>query len=197
MRADARRNRARVLEAAETVFASKGASASTEEIALRAGVGIGTVFRHFPTKEALLEAILLDRVATLGEVARSLTDSADPGAALFDLFARMVEQAGTKKTYVDALADAGVDSRIARSPVGQNAVQALGVLLARAQQVGAVRDDIGVTELVALVVGASRAAEYANGDPTVRNQTLQVVFDGLRPQIGPHAAHHPGGDPGP
>src|SRR3989442_539577 len=65
MRADARRNRARVLEAAEAVFAASGTAASTEEIARRAGVGIGTVFRHFPTKEALLEAILVDKLVAL------------------------------------------------------------------------------------------------------------------------------------
>jgi len=171
-----------VLEAAEAVFAARGASASTEEVALQAGVGIGTVFRHFPTKEALLEAILTDRVSKLGEVARSLTDSADPGAALLGLFTHMVEQAAAKKTYVDALADAGVDSRIARSQVGQEAVQALGALLARAQQAGAVRDDIGVTELIALVVGVSRAAEHAGWDRAIRARTLQVVFDGLTPR---------------
>src|ERR1700674_2193042 len=101
MRADARRNRARVLDAAEAIFADRGTSASTEEIAVRAGVGIGTLFRHFPTKEALLEAILMERVARLGEVARSLATAADPGAALFGLFGRMVEQAVRKKSYVE------------------------------------------------------------------------------------------------
>jgi AcrR family transcriptional regulator len=180
MRADAQRNRARVLEAAEAVFAARGTSASTEEIAQQAGVGIGTVFRHFPTKESLLEAILTDRVARLGEVARALTTATDPGAALFDLFTNMVEQAAAKKTYVDALADAALDSRIARSQVGRETVQALGALLARAQQAGAVRDDIGVTELIALVVGASRAAEHIGRDGAVRARTLRVVFDGLR-----------------
>jgi len=180
MRADARRNRARVLEAAEAVFAARGISASTEEIAHRAGVGIGTVFRHFPTKEALLEAILLERVARLGETARSLATAADPGAALFDLFTHMVEEAATKKTYVEALADAALDSRIARSRAGQEAVQALGALLDRAQEAGAVRDDIGVAELIALVVGASRTAEHAGLDRAVLARTLQVVFDGLR-----------------
>src|SRR5215469_4988054 len=184
MRADARRNRARVLEAAEAVFAARGTSASTEEIAHQAGVGVGTVFRHFPTKEALLEAILMDRVARLGEMARSLATAADPGAALFDLFSHMVEQGATKKTYVDALADAALDSKIARSQVGHETVQALGALLARAQRAGAVRQDIGVAELIALVVGASRAAEHIGSDSAVRARTLQVVFDGLRPADG-------------
>jgi AcrR family transcriptional regulator len=140
------------------------------------------VFRHFPTKQVLLEAILMDRVSKLGEVARSLTDSADPGEALFGLFTHMVEQVATKKIYVDALADAGLDSRIARSPVGQETAQALGTLLARAQQAGAVRDDIGVTELIALVVGASRAAEHTGRDRAIQGRTLQVVLDGLRPR---------------
>src|SRR6266480_1615220 len=134
MRADARRNRARVLEAAEVVFAEKGVSASMEEIAVVAGVGIGTVYRHFPSKEALLEAILLDRVAKLGDMARSLATSLDPGVALYGVFTHMVDQAVTKKTLIDALAGAGVDSPIARSQAGRDAVQALGVLLVRAQQ---------------------------------------------------------------
>jgi len=181
MRADARRNRARVLDAAEALFADRGASVSTEEIALRAGVGIGTLFRHFPTKEALLEAILMERVARLGEEARSLATAADAGAAFFGLFSRMVEQAVRKRSYLDALADASFDSRIARSTVGQEAVQALGALLARAQSAGAVRRDIGVPELIALVVGASQAAEHAGRDDAVRARILQVLFDGLRP----------------
>jgi AcrR family transcriptional regulator len=170
------------LEAAEAVFAARGTAASTEEIARQAGVGIGTVFRHFPTKAALLEAILMDRVAKVGETARLLITCDDPGTALFDLFTSLVEQGAKKKMYVDALADAGLDSRIARSQAGQEAMQALGAVLARAQQAGAVREDIGVAELVALVVGMSRAAEHAGGDSAVRTLTLQVVFDGLRPR---------------
>jgi AcrR family transcriptional regulator len=181
MRADAQRNRARVLKAAEAVFAEKGTSASTEEIALLAGVGIGTVFRHFPTKEALLEAVLMDHVAQIGEMAQNLAVSADPGAALFGLFSRMVEQSAKKKTYVDALADAGLDSRIARSQIGQETVMGLSALLVRAQQAGAVRDDIDVTDLIALVVGASRAVEYASSDHAVQERTLRVILSGLRP----------------
>lgn len=186
MRADARRNRARVLEAAEAVFAAGGTSASTEEVAHRAGVGIGTVFRHFPTKEALLEALLTERVARLADAARSLATSPDPGAALFGLITTMVEEAVTKKTYIDALADASLESRIARSEAGQAAVHAMGLLLARAQEAGAVREDIGVRELIALVVGASRAAEHAGNDPAVRDRMLRVVFDGLGRRPGSH-----------
>jgi AcrR family transcriptional regulator len=183
MRADARRNRTRVLEAAEAVFAAMGTSASTEAVARQAGVGIGTVFRHFPTKEALLEAILFDRLTKLAEEMESLDAAADPGAALFTLFTRMVDQSAAKRTYADALADAGLDPRIDMSQVGQRMRQALAALLTRAQRAGAVREDVGVTELIALVVGASRAAEHAGRDPDVQARTLRVVFDGLRRPI--------------
>jgi AcrR family transcriptional regulator len=179
MRADAQRNRARVLEAAESVFAAKGTGASTEEIARRAGVGAGTVFRHFPTKEALLEALLIERVARFGELARARAGDTDPTAALLDVFTYMVDQAAAKKTYADALPGAGQEA-VARSPAGREAVEAIGVLLARAQAAGGVRADIGVPEFTALVVGASRAAEHAGQDAGVRARTLQVVFDGLR-----------------
>jgi AcrR family transcriptional regulator len=181
-----------VLEAAATVFAAKGTSASTEEIAREAGVGIGTVFRHFPTKQALLEAILADRLARLTEEAQALSASPDPGAALLGLFTRMVAQSAAKKTYVDALADSGLDAMSAMAQIGQQARQALGVLLARAQQAGAVRDGMGVTELIALVVGASRAAEHAGWDQGVQARVLQVIFDGLRPPPPSPQSQHGG-----
>src|SRR5215472_8101495 len=96
-------------------------SATTEEVAQRAGVGVGTVFRHFPTKEALLEAILVERVARLAEHARSLATASDPGRALLDLFRHMVEQSAEKKMYVDALPGGGLDS-IGRSGAHEEAV---------------------------------------------------------------------------
>lgn len=182
MRADARQNREKVLEAAEAVFAAGGTSASTEEVARRAGVGVGTVFRHFPTKEALLQAILEERLTRLAEEAERLAEEADPGAGLYGLFARMVEQSAAKKTYAQALADAGHDPAAAISKVGERVRDALGRLLAQAQQAHAVRDDLGVTEFVALVVGASQAAEYGRQDGAVKERTLRVFFDGLHPQ---------------
>ena len=183
LRADARRNQARVLEAAEAVFAAKGTAASTEEIARQAGVGIGTVFRHFPTKEALLEAVFASRLERLANEVDALAAAQDPGAALLSFFASVVDQAATKMALVDALAAAGVDviQHATASPVGQELLGAIGTLLTRAQRAGTVRDDIGVTELIALLVGTSRAVEHARFDPDVRARTLAVVFDGLRP----------------
>ncbi len=162
------------------MFARKGTSAPTEEVAKAAGVGIGTVFRHFPTKEALLEAVLLDRMRRFAEEAESLGAAEDPGGAFFSFLGTWVEMASAKNAYSDALAAAGVDMPALGSQVGQQVRAALGTLLDRAQDAGAVRRDVGVTDLIALMVGASRAAEYVGADPAARDKALAVVFDGLR-----------------
>lgn len=179
-RADARRNQARILEAAETVFAAQGITASTEDIALQAGVGIGTVFRHFPTKEALIEAIFEARLRHLANDANALLGASDAGEAFFTFFAHMVEHGTTKKTFAEALAQTGLDARIAKSPIARDVLRALENLLGRAQAAGAVRADATVADIVALVVGNSRAAEHAVGDPAVQARTLAIVCDGLR-----------------
>ncbi|MFC1432564.1 TetR/AcrR family transcriptional regulator [Streptacidiphilus sp. N1-3] len=181
LRADARRNRARLLEAAEQVFAEKGIGASTEEIARQAGVGIGTVFRHFPTKEALLKAVFLGRLARLGEEAAALAESQEPGPAFFAFFTHAVDQSSAKSVLVDALEAAGVNVEAAVSEVAGQLDAVIGGLLANAQRVGAVRADIGAEELKALLVGASRAVEQAGVDPGTRARTLAVLLDGLRP----------------
>jgi AcrR family transcriptional regulator len=184
LRADARRNRARVLEAAEAAFASKGTSASTEEIARDAGVGIGTVFRHFPTKEALLEAVVVGRLERLAAEAASLATAEDPGSAFFSFFASAVDRSATKIALADALAAAGVDVERAAAEVGRELRRTMGVLLGRAQAVGAVREDATVADVIALLVGASRAAEHAGWDRGVQTRTVAIMLDGLRPAGG-------------
>src|SRR3569833_2614032 len=152
LRADALRNRGKVLQAAEAVFDAWGTTASTEEVARAAGVGIGTVFRHFPPKETLLEAVYV---------------------------ARMVVHAATKNAFSAALMLAGVDVRETTAETGRELKRALAALLGRAQEAGAVRRDVGVAEVMTLLVGAARAAEHGT-DPRVHERALAVVFDGLR-----------------
>jgi AcrR family transcriptional regulator len=175
LRADARRNRARVLAAADEVFSAKGVAAPTEEVARHAGVGVGTVFRHFPTKEALLEAVLVERFARLAGEARDLAEAADPGTVLFDFLDRVVGQSASKNAFTDALTASGIDPADAVADVGRDLRAALDRLLARAQTAGAVRDDVRTTELIALIVGASHAARHSDRAPA-------VIFDGLRPR---------------
>jgi AcrR family transcriptional regulator len=183
-RADARRNRARILAAAEAVFPTSGVSTPVEEVARRAGVGIGTVYRHFPTKEALFEAILVRRIERLADEAGSLSSTTDAGAAFFELFTRIVEDAAGRKAFADALSRAGVDVKAATWAAGQELLGVLGALLARAQQTGTVRHDVDLDQVVALLVGACLAAEHGNMDRGLRARALAVVFDGLRPEGG-------------
>jgi AcrR family transcriptional regulator len=179
-RADARRNRALLLEAAGAVFAARGVAASTEEVARAAGVGVGTLFRHFPTKEALLEAVYRVRMRRMADELRDLVTADDPGSALFGFLADAVAHSATKIAVADALAAAGIDARTALAEEGQELTGALAQLLVRAQEAGAVRPDVGLPELVALLVGASRAAEHAGTD-AVRTRIIGVILDGLRP----------------
>ncbi len=184
LRADARRNRARVLSAAEAVFAENGPSASTEEVARRAGVAIGTVFRHFPTKEDLVQAVFTERVGRLVDEAETLSAADDPAAAFFGFFTHLTELSVTKYAFADTLAAAGVDvtavERTHPQVVGRLHA-AIGTLLTNAQRAGAVRADVGVPEVVTMMIGVSRAAEHASSDRKLLTRVLAIIFDGLRP----------------
>ena len=184
LRADARRNRGGLLEAAEDVFAAEGASASTEEVARRAGVGIGTLFRHFPTKEALVEAVIVARVGRLLAEAEALAAGGDPATAFFEFFGRTVEEAEAKKTYAEVLAGGFVDVEGVAPELRRHLRRKIGVLLERAQEAGTVRDDVGVPEVMALLVGAVRAAEHAGEDRELRDRIVAVILDGLRSARG-------------
>jgi AcrR family transcriptional regulator len=180
LRADARRNRARILESAAAVFAEKGASASTEEVAVRAGVAVGTVFRHFPTKKDLLQAILKDLMERLTEEVHALGSGGDPATGLFTFFSHMVRQAVEKRTVAELLAaDFGMGLMVA-GPV-HTLREAIGTLLARAQQTGAVRAEVRLDEVLALLTGVCQGAIQAGWAPDLQRRTLAIVFTGLRP----------------
>ncbi|PZS27370.1 MAG: TetR family transcriptional regulator [Pseudonocardiales bacterium] len=178
MRADAVSNRARILDSAEQVFAA-GDDASTEQVARLAGVGIATVFRHFPTKAELLEAVLVTRLERLRDAAHDLGTATDPGAALLRFFARIVADADGKIAITEALAAANGNSGAAERP-GAELRYAVGELLERAQGAGEVRRDIQLDELYALIVGTSRGAVAMALSPTGQRRMLDVVFAGLR-----------------
>jgi AcrR family transcriptional regulator len=181
-RADARANRVRILDVAEEVFGNGGESASTEEVARLAGVGIGTVFRHFPTKAALLQAVLIRRFDRLRERADSLLSAADPGKAFFGFFGSLVADAPAKLGIAEALLDAGGDGGEA-AQASAELRQAFGALLLRAQQAGFVRDDAELPEVYALLVGVSQAAARHHPGEQVRARMLAIVFDGLAPSL--------------
>lgn len=178
-----------MLRAAENVFAAEGTGASTEEVARAAGVGIGTVFRHFPTKEALLKAVFLERLHKfVAEVAR-WAESDDPGSAFYAFLDRWVDMGTAKNAYSDALAAAGATVPRLGDEVGQRVRDTLRTLLTRAQEAGTVREDVEVPELIALLVGASRALDYVGEDAASRCRTVRIIFDGLRSTRGKSTGH--------
>jgi AcrR family transcriptional regulator len=182
-RADARANRVRILDVAEEVFGKGGESASTEEVARLAEVGIATVFRHFPTKAALLEAVLARRFDRLREQAEALLNAADPGQAFLGFFRYLVADAPAKIGIAEALLDAGGDGDGEAVKASAELRQAVGVLLQRAQQAGVIRDDVELPEVYALLVGVSRAAAREHPGEQVRARMLTIVLDGLAPRL--------------
>jgi AcrR family transcriptional regulator len=181
LRADAARNRKRILDAAERVLASQGLSAPIDDIARAAGVGIGTIYRHFPTKEALYEAIVVNRVQRLLDEAHSRADWADPGAAFYGFLTHWVDHSTEHKALVEGLMQSGIDLKAATAEIKQQLHVATEVLLVRAQQAGAVRDDVGIDDVMSLTAGACHAVVYAAFDPDLRRRTIAIMCDGLRP----------------
>ncbi|MEY9907705.1 AcrR family transcriptional regulator [Catenulispora sp. MAP12-49] len=182
LRADARRNRARVLQAAAEAFAAEGPAVPLDEIARRAGVGAGTVYRHFPTKEELLAAVLIARMETMLAEVRAALAEPDPGPAFYRFFLTMTVDAQDKMDLAEALTSHGIDIRAATAGIAGELKGALADLLRRAQEAGEVRPDVNVEDLHALVIGAIAAARAAPSGDVPR--VAGLVADGLRPRLG-------------
>lgn len=180
LRADARRNRARVLDAAAETFANEGLSVSVHEIARRAGVGTGTVSRHFPTKDALFAAIVLDRIGRLIQHAETLRATKKPGEAFFGFFAYMVAEGATNLGLGEAFVGAGFDVEAAASSVENDLMGTLAAMLADAQRARAVRKDVDVADIKALIEGCMARHRQAT-DTKARDRIVSVVCDGLQP----------------
>jgi AcrR family transcriptional regulator len=183
LRADARRNRDRVLQTARLLFAAEGLGVSLDEIARRAGVGPGTVHRHFPTKEALYLAVAIDMVKQLVAEAEMLAAADDP-AALFALVSRMVAAGAENAAAKSALEAAEVDLRVAAPEVAADLSRHVADLLDRAHRAGVVRHDVTADEVMALVAGAFAAIRHAGAasDRQRSAHLAQIILDGLRPQ---------------
>lgn len=179
-RADARRNREAIVRAADEAFASGGPTVSMDEIAGAAGVGVGTVYRHFPTKEALFVAVVSHHLSLLCDEVETMRDASDPGAAFYDLLDRMVQEATDKRDLIDALSQAGIDPSDGAAEVKERLHAAVGALFERAKQTGAVRDDLGVDELLSLLMGTCTAMCQVHADQAARGRMMAVIFDGLR-----------------
>jgi AcrR family transcriptional regulator len=181
MRSDARRNRELVLTAAEDVFSEMGLRAQIEEVARRAGVGVGTVCRHFPTKQALVEAVLEAMYESLLNDARRALEQPDPGVAFHTFFYALSEFQARHRALAEHMATE-IDLPAAAQSVREALRAAIGELVARAQDAGAIRSDIGPADVAMLFSGVAHATALA-GDlqPVLRRRYVALILDGLRP----------------
>jgi len=186
-RADAVRNRERVLEAAKAVFSAGGADASLEAVARTAGVGIGTLYRHFPTREALFEAVYRREVQHLGDLAEKLKEQKmQPVEALRQWMRSNVRFVATKKGMSAALALAVDKNSKLVSSSSDRLARAVGGLLDRAIAAGEIRDDVSPEDLLRALVGMC----YMHDQPGWQTSVLRLVdvfIDGLR--IRPNGPH--------
>ena len=176
-RADARRNYDKVLAAAREAFAEGGESTALEEIARRAGVGIGTLYRNFPNRQALLETLYLEEVEGICRMAEAQRESADPWEALTSWFERFIGYIATKQAlaaeltnYLDRDAQLFKSSRAALWAAGEP-------LLTRAQEAGVVRPDAEIGDVMHMVMGI---AKIPSADPSQTTHIVRIALDGLR-----------------
>jgi AcrR family transcriptional regulator len=180
-RSDSVRNRERVLEAAKAVFSAGGPDASLEAVARRAGVGIGTLYRHFPTREALFEAVYRREVEQLSELAEQLKSAPAPVDALRRWLRSNVEFVATKKGMITALALAVQGSSELYAYSFDRLTKAVGTLLDRAVAAGEIRSDISAEDVLRALVGMCYMHDQPGWQSTVL-RLLDVFVDGLRVQ---------------
>jgi AcrR family transcriptional regulator len=181
LRADAERNRRRLLDAAEALFRERGLDVGVAEIAQRAGVGRGTLFRNFPSKEALIVAIVRERMLAMAGRGQELLDEPDPGPAVFKFLEEMAGAQQVDRALAEAVADvllANPEIRAAHVEV----IDALGALLGRAQEAGAVRTDVSALDVLMLMKGVCQATgAFSHIDPDIPRRQLDLMLASLRP----------------
>ena len=187
LRADARRNRELVLRTASDMFAKEGMAVSLVRIAERAGVGAGTVYRHFPSKEELVEAVLAGLVSTFTGSAQRWAQRAEPGDALIGFLTEVIEKSVARKDVCDALAADQSWPRAVLSLEISRFHEAQHQLLLRAQRAGAIRADVRTDDLAAITRGGA-ALQAAHRDPARGRRLVRQLLDGLRP----HRVTEPG-----
>lgn len=177
LRADARRNRERVLEAAREVFADYGHEAQMDEIARRAAVGVGTVYRHFPTKEALLEAMVIDSFDRIAAAATAALELEDPWEAFAGVLWHGAELLAGNRGLTESLVSLPAEAAMTREVVVRSA---MSELIRRAQAAGALREDFLFEDIGMLMCGIGAAYRKPHPCPESWRRHLAIVLDGLR-----------------
>jgi AcrR family transcriptional regulator len=177
LRADARRNREKVLAAARAAFAEQGREAQMDDVARRAEVGVGTVYRHFPTKEALLIALAEDTFARLAERSRALLERDDAWQAFVDMLWDGGESVAADRALTEAMS-----MRLSPEPCqGQRDLAVIGgELMRRAQDAGQMRPDVVIDDVPMLMCGVGSATTRPHPCADAWRRHLSILIDGLR-----------------
>jgi AcrR family transcriptional regulator len=175
LRADAERNRRSLLDAAQELFRERGLEVGVAEIAQRAGVGRGTLFRNFPTKQDLIAAIVIERMSEATEYGRRLLDAPDAGEALFGFLEEVAGRQQLDRSLFEAVGETFLVNQEIRAAHAE-IVGGLDELLTRAKQAGAVRSDVGAMDVLMLLKGVCEAAAaFAGSDPSIVPRQLDLV----------------------
>jgi AcrR family transcriptional regulator len=180
VRADAVKNRQRILEAAEATFASEGLAVPVDTVAERAGVGVGTLYRHFPTKEALFQAIVMTRLEDLVGEAQSAADAEDPAVALFSFLRHFASQATAKHDLFDAMGAAGFDIKSQCAETVDEMKRSVDRLVERVKAAGEIRSDVQTDEILGLIMGTCQAAQTSGLDEAASQRMVDIVCNGIR-----------------
>ncbi|MHA6757181.1 TetR/AcrR family transcriptional regulator [Streptacidiphilus sp. PAMC 29251] len=180
LRADARRNRDRLVAAARAAFAAADDTVPIEDIARAAAVGIATLYRHFPTREALVEAVYAAELDDITNSAATLLDQHQPDAALRAWMGRYAQFTATKRGMIDTLRAGYASGRIATPPVRERLTTAIATILTAGAKAGSLRDDVAPQDVVAMIFGVFLSTA-ANTTTEQTGRLLDLVVDALHP----------------
>ena len=190
LRADAARNRARVIDAARVLFARRGVDVPLDEIAERAGVGAGTVHRHFPTKQALLVAIVVERLEKRIQRGEKLAEAGAPDG-LFELLEGLLDDGQESLAVKDALSRSGFDLRASAPRTARRLDETVRLLLTAARTHGTVAEGVDLDDVKTLLAGALAAQAHVSTRPGRIIRARELALAGLRPLPDrARAAHH-------
>ncbi|HLZ82051.1 MAG TPA: TetR/AcrR family transcriptional regulator [Caulobacteraceae bacterium] len=178
-RADAQRNRERLVDAAKAAFAESGAEVSLEEIARRAGVGIGTLYRHFPTREAVVAAVYQREVQQIADAAKRLLASEAPGEALHEWMRLFVDYIATKKVIVSAFGSIPAGAKGLYPSSGLKLIDGVALLVERARAAGDIRADADPNDILRALIGFTYGAAGAGWEASAL-RLIDILMDGLR-----------------
>ena len=179
LRADARRNREKVLAAARAVFSEHGREAQMDDVARRAGVGVGTVYRHFPTKEALIEALMVDAFRTIADEARRALEIEDPWEAFSTVLWKGAETMSADRALSEVFASIPGAMEVAMPTIG-GLTESMETIMRRAQDAGVLRRDAMIDDIPMLMCGIGSATKKEHRCEDAWRRHLSIVLDGLR-----------------